>query len=56
MKTGSGFGQAAYPALGSVGDLTGDGLADLWATGADGRAVLFRGTATGVDPTPVPLG
>lgn len=56
VKTGSGFGQAAYPALGSVGDLTGDGLADLWATGADGRAVLFRGTATGVDPTPVPLG
>ncbi|MFD8981027.1 DNRLRE domain-containing protein [Streptomyces sp. NPDC059564] len=56
VKTGSGFGRAAYPVLGSVGDLTGDGLADLWATGADGKAVLFRGTATGVDPTPVPLG
>ncbi|MFD9568293.1 FG-GAP-like repeat-containing protein [Streptomyces sp. NPDC059982] len=56
VRAGSGFGRAAHPVLGSAGDVTGDGFADLWATGPDGTAVLFRGTATGVDPTPVPLG
>ncbi|MFG2616339.1 FG-GAP-like repeat-containing protein [Streptomyces sp. NPDC048507] len=55
-KIGSGFGRAPHPVLGSAGDVTGDGFADLWATRADGTTVLFRGTATGVDPTAVPLG
>ncbi|MEV0410503.1 hypothetical protein AB0I68_06715 [Streptomyces sp. NPDC050448] len=53
VKIGSGIARAAYPALGSNGDLTGDGLADLWAVAADGKAVAFRGTAAGIDASPV---
>ncbi|MFF4297585.1 FG-GAP-like repeat-containing protein [Streptomyces vinaceus] len=53
VKIGSGIARAAYPVLGSSGDLTGDGLADLWAVTADGKAVAFRGSAAGLDGTPV---
>ncbi|MFE3585724.1 hypothetical protein [Streptomyces vinaceus] len=53
MRIGSGIARAAYPVLGSSGDLTGDGLADLWAVTADGKAVAFRGSAAGLDGTPV---
>ncbi|MCX4626345.1 FG-GAP-like repeat-containing protein [Streptomyces sp. NBC_01443] len=53
VKIGSGIAQAAYPALGSSGDLTGDGRADLWAVTADGKVVAFRGTAAGLDGSPV---
>ncbi|MFC9583699.1 hypothetical protein ACFVJ8_12845 [Streptomyces yangpuensis] len=33
-----------------------DGHADLAAVGADGKAVWFRATATGIDTTPRPVG
>ncbi len=55
-KIASGVARADYPVLGSSGDLTGDGVTDLWAVAADGRTVLFRGTANGIDTTPVVLG
>ncbi|MFE2164278.1 DNRLRE domain-containing protein [Streptomyces sp. NPDC059447] len=56
VKIGSGFGRAAYPTLVAAGDFDRDGLADLAAVGADGKTVWFRSTATGVDPTPRPVG
>ncbi|MFD3698609.1 FG-GAP-like repeat-containing protein [Streptomyces sp. NPDC058646] len=52
---GSGLTRAAYPTLGTSGDLTGDARADLTATTADGAAVYFRATATGIENTPVVL-
>nr|WSX48075.1 hypothetical protein OG409_03400 [Streptomyces sp. NBC_00974] len=52
-KTASGFGRTDYPVIGSTGGLAGDGVTDLRAVAADGRTVLFRGAATGVDSTPV---
>ncbi|MEU9233691.1 DNRLRE domain-containing protein [Streptomyces subrutilus] len=55
-KIASGVSRADHPVLGSAGDLTGDGVTDLWAVAADGRTVLFRGTANGIDTTPVILG
>ncbi|MER7754509.1 ricin-type beta-trefoil lectin domain protein [Kitasatospora sp. NPDC097643] len=39
---------AAYPQIGSSGDLNGDGLADLWAVGTDGTLRIWRG-ANGSD-------
>ncbi|MEV6210301.1 ricin-type beta-trefoil lectin domain protein [Kitasatospora sp. NPDC051914] len=43
-----------YPTVGSNGDLTGDGVADLWATAKDGRLVVFPGTSSsGTSSTPV---
>ncbi|GGY91011.1 hypothetical protein GCM10010343_15620 [Streptomyces avidinii] len=56
VKIGSGFGRAAYPTLVSAGDFDRDGLVDLSAVGADGKAVWFRATATGIDATPRPIG
>ncbi|WP_405435768.1 DNRLRE domain-containing protein [Streptomyces avidinii] len=56
VKIGSGFGRTAYPTLVSAGDFDRDGLVDLSAVGADGRAVWFRATATGIDATPRPIG
>ncbi|MGW6982711.1 DNRLRE domain-containing protein [Streptomyces sp. NPDC054932] len=56
VKIGSGLGRAAFPTLVSAGDFDRDGLADLAAVGADGRAVWFRATATGIDATPRPVG
>ncbi|MBW5482306.1 ricin-type beta-trefoil lectin domain protein [Streptomyces bambusae] len=54
----------AYPRVGSDGDLTGDGVPDLWAVGADQQLVSFSGigtaaphpSVTGIDPAVVPLG
>ncbi|MFD9078118.1 DNRLRE domain-containing protein [Streptomyces erythrochromogenes] len=56
VKIGSGLGRTAYPTLVSAGDFDRDGLADLAAVGADGKAVWFRATATGIDATPRPIG
>ncbi|WP_266943653.1 FG-GAP-like repeat-containing protein [Streptomyces sp. NBC_00555] len=53
---GSGLTRAAYPTLGTSGDLTGDARADLTATTADGATVYFRATGTGIESTPVVLG
>ncbi|ARE72974.1 hypothetical protein B6R96_02665 [Streptomyces sp. Sge12] len=56
VRIGSGFGRTAYPTLVSAGDFDRDGLVDLSAVGADGKAVWFRATATGIDATPRPIG
>ncbi|WP_405439897.1 hypothetical protein OG373_22355 [Streptomyces avidinii] len=37
---------AAHPRLGSDGDLTGDGLPDLWSADATGRVTVLPGTGT----------
>ncbi|MFD9408643.1 DNRLRE domain-containing protein [Streptomyces sp. NPDC059989] len=56
VKIGSGLARSAYPTLVSAGDFNRDGRADLAAAGTDGKVVHFRGTATGIDATPVPVG
>ncbi|MFD7915566.1 hypothetical protein ACFV30_33455 [Streptomyces sp. NPDC059752] len=56
VKIGSGLGRTAYPTLVSAGDFDRDGRTDLAAVGADGKAVWFRATATGIDATPRPVG
>ncbi|MFJ1618560.1 MULTISPECIES: FG-GAP-like repeat-containing protein [unclassified Streptomyces] len=56
VKIGSGLARSVYPVLVSAGDFDRDGRADLAAARADGTVVWFRGTATGIDPTPVPVG
>lgn len=48
-------GTAPAQVLG-VGDVTGDGYADaLIATCRSDEAMLYRGSATGIDPTPTPI-
>ncbi|MFE2107587.1 ricin-type beta-trefoil lectin domain protein [Kitasatospora sp. NPDC059463] len=43
---GSGTSTAAYPEMGSSGDLNGDGLADLWTVDAAGNVHVWRGVNT----------
>ncbi|MFD5563543.1 LamG-like jellyroll fold domain-containing protein [Kitasatospora griseola] len=40
---GSGINPAAYPTVGSVGDLTGDGIADLYAQNSTGQLTVWPG-------------
>ncbi|KOU39244.1 FG-GAP repeat domain-containing protein [Streptomyces sp. WM6378] len=40
----------AYPRVGSDGDLTGDGIPDLWAVDTQQRLVVWKGTGTAPDP------
>jgi len=54
---------AAYPVVGSDGDLTGDGIPDLWATTPVGGLQVWPGIATsssapltGIQTTPIPAG
>ncbi|MFG2714329.1 FG-GAP repeat domain-containing protein [Streptomyces goshikiensis] len=56
VKIGPGLARSAYPTLVSAGDFDRDGLADLAVAGADGTFRSFRGTATGLGATPVPVG
>ena len=47
VRIGSGLSAAKYPYLITKGDTTGDGYADIWATGACGNLYLLKGTAGG---------
>ncbi|ROQ93641.1 concanavalin A-like lectin/glucanase superfamily protein [Streptomyces sp. 2132.2] len=61
------YDPARYPRVGSDGDLTGDGIPDLWAVDTTQQLFAFKGlgtapngttgpTVTGVDSTPVFMG
>ncbi|MEU7099442.1 FG-GAP-like repeat-containing protein [Streptomyces longwoodensis] len=45
-KIATGFKQADYPTLGTSGDLTGDGVLDIWARKADNTMSGWPGTNT----------
>ncbi|MEU8764144.1 FG-GAP-like repeat-containing protein [Streptomyces sp. NPDC048659] len=49
VRIGYGITRAEYPTVGSVGDLTGDGLADLWARKADNTVIGWPGITPGED-------
>ncbi|MEU8698387.1 FG-GAP-like repeat-containing protein [Streptomyces sp. NPDC048680] len=44
-KIGTGYKASTYPAVGSSGDINGDGLPDLWARKADNTMLGWPGTA-----------
>ncbi|MER5733352.1 FG-GAP-like repeat-containing protein [Streptomyces sp. NPDC002138] len=45
VKIGGGLPQSAYPTLGSVGDVTGDNLPDLWARKTDNKVIYWPAKA-----------
>ncbi|MFE0642764.1 FG-GAP-like repeat-containing protein [Streptomyces sp. NPDC058877] len=49
VKIAVGYQASAYPAIGSVGDVTGDGLADLWARKTDNTMLGWYGKIPGAD-------
>ncbi|MFJ8077256.1 hypothetical protein ACIQ7Q_25820 [Streptomyces sp. NPDC096176] len=49
VKVGTGYPVSLYPAAGSVGDVTGDGRADLWARKADNTMLGWPGKTRGTD-------
>ncbi|MFD5430251.1 FG-GAP-like repeat-containing protein [Streptomyces sp. NPDC127084] len=49
VKIGIGYTASAYPAIGSVGDITGDGTTDLWARKTDNTMIGWPGKAPGTD-------
>ncbi|WP_327130797.1 FG-GAP-like repeat-containing protein [Streptomyces sp. NBC_01343] len=49
VKIGSGVTAAGYPTVGSVGDITGDALTDLWARKSDNTVVGWAGKAPASD-------
>ncbi|MFE9094978.1 FG-GAP-like repeat-containing protein [Streptomyces sp. NPDC007264] len=51
VKIGTGFKATAYPTIGSIGDIDGDGYADLWARTADNTMRGWPGKAPGSDGT-----
>ncbi|MFD3483893.1 FG-GAP-like repeat-containing protein [Streptomyces sp. NPDC058665] len=49
VKIGTGYTTAAYPAVGSVGDVTGDGRPDLWARKTDNTMLGWPGKTPSSD-------
>ncbi|MCX4990968.1 MULTISPECIES: FG-GAP-like repeat-containing protein [unclassified Streptomyces] len=49
VKIAVGYQASAYPSIGSVGDVTGDGLADLWARKNDNTMLGWPGKVPGSD-------
>ncbi|WJY53602.1 FG-GAP-like repeat-containing protein [Streptomyces chengbuensis] len=49
VKIGTGYPASLYPSIGSAGDLTGDGLADLYARKADNIMLGWPGKTPGTD-------
>ncbi|MYQ52806.1 MULTISPECIES: FG-GAP-like repeat-containing protein [unclassified Streptomyces] len=47
VKIASGYPASTYPVLGSVGDVTGDGVADLWGRKPDNTMTGWPGKITG---------
>ncbi|MGW8777648.1 ricin-type beta-trefoil lectin domain protein [Streptomyces sp. NPDC055796] len=63
VKIASGLGQAVYPSIGSVGDVTGDKLPDLWVSNTNRQLAILAGTGTaspldvtGISQTPAFFG
>ncbi|MEU1625335.1 FG-GAP-like repeat-containing protein [Streptomyces sp. NPDC020096] len=49
VKIGSGVPASVYPTVGSSGDITGDGIPDLWARKTDNTMVGWYGKKPGAD-------
>ncbi|MFC5767418.1 FG-GAP-like repeat-containing protein [Actinacidiphila bryophytorum] len=51
VKIGSGLTAAAYPVVGSAGDVTGDGIPDVWGRKTNNTMTGWPGVKTGTDLT-----